>query len=626
MMRRTWRDHAIHTGRHAADSGLQLASLFLQVALITAALIALTTFAAAEETPSAPSDPAAAKRTAVALNYCRSALHRIRQNPTKEVLADEQRKILNNLNLTSIQDEEVVALYSSVLDEIGSIDIADRERQVVTAGYGRSWQSLATFTAFGALTDLTDMNYAALVKRGASSWWDFRGLQVNRDMELWKVEKARMTAIVGKSSSFLDATWKLARKRNIPDEWLIRNADLDRLETAVRETDPEVRLRLLARMEPFMECYPPYWYYVGRTQQAMGRFLDAEQTYERLAEIGTGHFRRDEMLAASLANVAAIRDYLKEPGAREAAEKALRHTTDSWEVNLTAATVLLRNGEVDLAEDAVLRNLDADLEAEQSGVALLAVYAKQGDPKKILARLDDAAVVSRTPIPVLLRCAATLKGQTLPAPTADRLRSSLHGYFGRDDFVLVADPSWEFGHALFAVDETTFARPTLHETDRAVTVQFRRVGDSGKPQSTNDYSVLLKYSDDFQVKLALRRDEPPSVLPMPSVSRLGQLLTFASDREESPSSPGRNALRIAAVETGGSLIALDGPPRPIAAVEPPLGKAMSSAEFGPAPPVLSSDAISRSAEDVTEAVTLNSPEPAEQASPWETFGRGYVPP
>lgn len=611
MMRRTWRDQAIHTGRHAADSGLQLAGLSLQVALITAALIALTTFAAAEEVPSAAPDPACAKRTAVALNYCRSAFHRIRQNPTKEVLAEEQRKILNNLNLTSIQDEEVVTLYSSVLDEIGSIDIADRERQVVHTGYGRSWQSLATFTAFGALTDVTEMNYASLVKRGASSWWDFRGLQVNRDMELWKVEKARMTSIVGKSSNFLDASWRLARKRNIPDEWLIRNADLDRLETAMRETDPEVRLRLLARMEPFMECYPPYWYYVGRTQQAMGRFLDAEKTYTRLAAVGSGHFRRDEMLAASMANVAAIRDYLKEPGAREAAETALRQTTDSWEVNLTAATVLLRHGALDLAEDAVLRNLDADLEVEQSGVALLAVYAKQGDPKKILARLDDAAVVSRTPIPVLLRCAGTLKGQTLPAPAAERLRSSLHGYFGRDDFVLVADPAWEFGHALFAIDEATFGRPTLHETERAVTVQFRRLGESARSQSANEYSLLLKYADDFPVKLTLRRDEPTaSIMPMPSVSRLGQLLTFASDREESPTSPGRNALRIVVVETGGSLIALDGPPRPIAAVEPPSLTAEASPPLGTTP-----DLLTQSAKVLTEAVTLGSPEIGAVAQP-----------
>jgi len=36
-------------------------------------------------------------------------------------------EILNNLNLNGIGDEEVIKLYSSVLDEIGKVQIAERE-------------------------------------------------------------------------------------------------------------------------------------------------------------------------------------------------------------------------------------------------------------------------------------------------------------------------------------------------------------------------------------------------------------------------------------------------------------------------------------------------------------------
>jgi len=564
----------LRTWRHA--DGLSLAATIFSasgwttvrpaafVAGTVAVLIVCLTAAASrgEEPSSAPFDEAAARRTAVALNYCRSSFYRIGRNPTKSVLVEEKRKILNNLNLTSIQDEEVVSLYSSVLDEIGSIHIAEREKHVVDAGFGKSWQSLASFTAFGILTDATELNYASMVRRGATSWWDYRGMQVNHDMELWKVEKSRMTAIQTKSSNFLDASWRLARKRNIPDRWLVRDTDLERLETALQEPDPEVRLRLLARMEPFMECYPPYWYYTGRTQQRTGKFIDAEKTYSRLADLGDGHFRRDEMLAASMANLASIRDFLKMADADIAAEKALRYTTDSWEVNLTAAMVLLRHGEIAMAEDAVLRNLDADLEADQSKVALLAVYAKEGDPAKILARLDDAGTVARTPIPVLLRCASALKGQTLPRPAAERLQASLHGYFGRDDFVLVADPAWEFRSAQFAVDESSFARPTLHATERAVTVQFRRASATPMPTNVDEFAVLLKYADDYEVKLTMRRDGTADVTPTASASRIGQFLSFVSDRDR-PAAPSRDVLRISSVETTGALIAFNGPVRAI---------------------------------------------------------------
>jgi hypothetical protein len=626
MTLRTWnrphgRSHSFISPRSEGWSAVRPA--IIVAAAVALLIVAMTTAVSRGEEPASPaSDEAASRRTAVALNYCRSSFYRINKNPNREVLSEEKRKILNNLNLTSIQDEEVVTLYSSVLDEIGSIHIADREKHVVDAGFGKSWQSLASFTAFGLLTDATELNYASMVRRGATSWWDFRGMQVSHDMELWKVEKSRMTAIQAKSSSFLDASWKLARKRNLPDRWLLRDAELERLETAMQESNPEVRLRVLARMEPFMECYPPYWYYVGRTQQRLGKFIDAEKTYSRLAEIGDGYFRRDEMLAASMANLASIRDFLKMANAGEAAEKALSYTTDSWEVNLTAAMVLLRHGDIKLAEDAVLRNLDANLEADQSKVALLAVYAREGDPAKILARLDDAPTVARTPIPVLLRCAAALKGQTLPRPATERLQGSLHGYFGRDDFVLVADPAWEFRSAQFAVDESTFARPTLHATERAVTVQFRRATTTSISADADTFAVLLKYADDFQVKLTLRRDGTPEIASASSPSRFGQLLSFVTDRDRQPP-PSRDAFRIAAVETAGALIAFDGPVRPLAAVEsatigeelaakePTDSTAPADAEIAASKIPAGFDAVSAT----TQTVRLGSPQPVVDIAP-----------
>ena len=522
--------------------------------------VALCGTAVADESATAPE---AARQTAVALNYCTSAFYRIRRCPSSDVLRQEQRKILNNLNLSAIDDEEVIKLYSAVLDEVGQIQIADRERQVVDTSYDKAWQSMATFGAFSLLTEAADMDYASLIKKGANSWWDFRGLQISRDMDLWKTEKARLTAVLNKSSNFLDASWKLARKRNIPDTWLVRATDLERLDGALAETDPAVRLRLLARMEPFLECYPPYWYYTARTQQQLGRFLDAEKTYGRVAQLGGGHFRRDEMLAATWANVAAIRDFLKMDGPALAAKEALACSSDAWEVNLTAALVLLRHDDVASAEDAVLRNLDAGLETTHSSVALLSVYAKQQDPLKILVRLDDEATVARTPIPVLLRCAAALNNVSLPRPAAERLRTSLYGYFeGRSgqEFVLVSDADWQFDRARFAVDERSFARPTLLPSESVTTVQFHRT--AGRPMAGDAFEVLFKYADDFEVKLTLRREpgqEPhrdaqrETAAPL---ARMGNLFTFTADRRPEP--PRRETLRIAVVEAGGTVLAFDG--------------------------------------------------------------------
>ena len=69
--------------------------------------------------PVTPATEVSRRNTAVTLNYCRAALHRIRRAPSKNVLLEEQQRILNNLDLNQIDDPEVITLYRSILDEIG---------------------------------------------------------------------------------------------------------------------------------------------------------------------------------------------------------------------------------------------------------------------------------------------------------------------------------------------------------------------------------------------------------------------------------------------------------------------------------------------------------------------------
>ena len=71
------------------------------------------------ELPLTSASETSRRNTAVTLNYCRAALHRIRRAPSKQVLLEEQQRILNNLDLNQIDDPEVISLYRSILDEIG---------------------------------------------------------------------------------------------------------------------------------------------------------------------------------------------------------------------------------------------------------------------------------------------------------------------------------------------------------------------------------------------------------------------------------------------------------------------------------------------------------------------------
>ncbi len=462
-------------------------------------------------------DDDARRSAAVALNYSRAALHHIRQNPSRRVLYEEQEKILNHLNLNGVADEEVLKLYSSVLDEISQIQIADKEKVFLKDRYRHQYRSQATAQAFTLAADMATANYVQVVRTGANSWWDYRNVAMTHDLDQWKVEKDRMTAVVGKSSQFLDTSWKMARARQIPDRWLVRNDDLDRLEDAWKETNPTVRLRVLKRMESFLECYPPYWYYVARTQQALGQLATAAETYHKLSQLGTGHFRKDEMLAAGLANQALILAHLGLPGATESARQALLHSTDVWEANLICAAVLQRSGRTDDAEDAILRNLDVDLERTQSRVALLGLYCQSRSIEKLSAQLHQPDVIRDTPAPVLLACAQAVGNARVSAAMVQQLQSTLQAAprynLGRDDLVLTAGPNWQLKDASVTLHwgNKTFRHPRIAAQKEATLLSFDGVEEFGSlfnrlPEDA-DLRVTLKYPDLPPVTLHLQAKE-----------------------------------------------------------------------------------------------------------------------
>ncbi len=388
-----------------------------------------------------------AQATAVALNYCRASFHRIRRYESQRVLVEEQQKILDNLNLNGINDEEVIRLYTECLDEIGQIKVSELESETVQDRFNRTLQRQVGSTAIVMAAQMATLSVEGFVRSGVNSWLDYRDLAWTREFDTLKIERTRIRAVVDKSSKFLDTFWKVAQERNIPDRWLVRGNDLDDLESAAQEPDLTKRLRVLRRLEPYMECYPPYWYYVARTQQGLGQLFDAESTYKRTAQLGRSHFRRDDMLAAALANQAMIEVALGRDGADQTANDALRHSPDVWEANLMCALVLEQSGHFEQAEDAILRNVDSELETTRSTVALLGLCYRQERTDRLVGYLSNDELLAQVPMLSLVQCAGKLGRQHTPPAAMAKLRQSLRvsvqPSFGTDDLIVTCSPNWQ---------------------------------------------------------------------------------------------------------------------------------------------------------------------------------------
>lgn len=454
------------------------------------------------------------RSAAVALNYSRASLHRIRRNPSVRVMIEEQEKILNHLDLNGVADEEVMKLYSAVLDEISQIQIGDRERVVIHDRYQLAFQRDLGLNITEIATQAASANYIAAVQAGANSWWDYRTNISNRDLDQWQVDKKRMMAVVEKSSQFLDVSWKMARAKQIPDRWLVRSDDLDKLESAHLESDPGVRLRVLKRMEGFMECYPPYLYYVAKTQQSTGQLLAASETYQKLVVLGSGHFRKDEMLAAALANRALIQSFLSQSAAVETARQAMTFSSEAWEANLVCASVLQKHRQFEDAEDAILRNLDVNLERVQSRIALVGLYYASDNKPKLISALQDPELVKDIPTQLLLKYAAKIGQRDLPLAVIDQLTTSLQGTprfnMGRDDFVVAVNPGWHIQNASVTLHwgDRTFNNPRIIGGRDTVLLSFDGIAEFGSHLTWNhdnrDVWLTIKYTDGAPLKLVLK--------------------------------------------------------------------------------------------------------------------------
>lgn len=452
------------------------------------------------------------RSTAVALNYCRASLHRIRTQPGERVLAEERARILDNLSLAGIEDPEVIKLYSALLEEISSIPLREAEQKLNYSNHNRAIRRQVTWDVLAFSTELATAQFGSAIRTGADSWWDVRDRTYRRESDQLKLERQEMNDVVSKSTLFLDTFWKLARKRDIPDAWLVRGADLDRLNEANLEESADVRLRRLTRLESFLVAYPPYWYHVARTQQELGSYSEAIDTYGRLELLETGHFRVDEMLAASLANMALLQDAAGDRRAAHTAARALAAAPEVPEANLAVARVLQRQGQIAMAEEALLRNIDSGLQVATSQTFRLGLYYHSGDDEKLRAALSDPYVVQTASAGAVLRCLTKFQPHEYPQTVIAELSRSLAAYprlnFGADELVLAADYRWrlpQVGIQLPVIADNNVT-PQIAGIRGGYSARFATGLDWGHPFSppeSLEVEMVLTYPDETRVAITL---------------------------------------------------------------------------------------------------------------------------
>ena len=149
----------------------------------------------------------------------------------------------------------------------------------------------------------------------------------------------------------------------------------------------------------------------------------------------------------------------------------MNESAEVWEANLACAKILQKAGELADAEDAILRNLDVDLEREQSTVTLLTFYYDTNNTTKLAKFLGDEKVLAYVPPPVLIRFASRLPEQQTPPLVWTALASSLRIEprlrFGDDSIIVAYHPVWKINRS----------KVSLHFGDRIIEGEKFRQND-----------------------------------------------------------------------------------------------------------------------------------------------------
>jgi hypothetical protein len=247
--------------------------------------------------------------------------------------------------------------------------------------------------------------------------------------------------------------------------------------------------------------------------------------------------------------------------------------------------LLLKQGHIAEAEDAILRNLDVNLESQQSLVALLAVYHVSHDTRKLVERLSKPAIARSIPAPLLLECVGVLGTGNIPPATLAQivgsLRADVDHHFGPDDFRIETGPLWQLDRASMslAIGGKTINTPNVSVESDKHKARFLQVGELGsllQPAALPDSVVLtIKYPETETLKLHLQEV---------SARTLKSLTGEGDSAFRWPVLAGRD-FRIVAVDVRGKRVQLLTPANPLPAlpIEQPLAQPVSIPVEAPAP-------------------------------------------
>jgi chorismate mutase len=398
--------------------------------------------------------------TAKILNYCHMSLYKIVSYNDRIVLEEEYSEIINNINLTKIQDEEIVDLLKSLMDAISKFKLNEGDKAIFMKEYEEQVRN-ALYESIGNLANpsvIMSVNpvimAATMAVNIGSAYANYRNnMEVYKrviDRQLWELNKSAILELNDVRKEFLSSYWKLMKKYDIPDKWRLTEKQMKFYLEAVKDKDPNRRLRQLKRLEGEFEAYPPFNYYLGQTAQELKLHETALKAYDKFESGQIGFFREDSLYSSTLMNKIQL---LNPKSDRNEILRYLKTIIEQSQMdgrkNLFVGLWYIQFEKHEEAQERFQANIDNNFNVATNKMLLGDAYLK-GQDKTSLKTLIDAMLKEDN---VRNHQILYLLGKLPEVELVNRMKDQILGIyvsvnkrmFSKDDLILTLPDRWVIG-------------------------------------------------------------------------------------------------------------------------------------------------------------------------------------
>lgn len=441
----------------------------------------------------------------LALNYLSESLANIIQYNDRLVLDREYSKIINNLNLNKIPDEDIMLQHAQLLGLLHKHILSADEREMLEKEHGKNLDSALKSAFSGAASGIrfTGEPYSTILSVVASCGAATMNYQQQREAlkdlhekEIFKLEAGVRDELTKFRQSFLMLSWNTLKNYGIEDSWRITEKQFDNYLEILKDANLVRRSERLQVVESQFQKYPPYWYYRGRTNQDIYESAsDAEQykagaldCYDRYEGMQEYVCLRADSYAASVAMSRIVllgKDATPDQILKDL-QTIIKNSEDSdWGNILFAALQYARLGKVQEARNLLIRNINNGYEvclgASVTVETLLVPTLPSMTPEKINDVLE-----------------ATLKNNTIK--NYDIL--NLYGKMRNQD--ILRKISNEFEPIVIYPERRAYYNPArLWNNDRLVLVLTPR----WQAENVSSYMKVMVVGSDQSVKTEVKNPE-----------------------------------------------------------------------------------------------------------------------